>query len=107
MPEPESSVCARSLTEAMHTILSRSISCEWPHRLATARRLPFFERLVFSLRHYKQIDVLAAYPRTRAWLETAMCRESFVKTRRPEDKLVALYDRFLAVDYAFGGLNKN
>ena len=36
-----------------------------------------------------------------------MSRPSFAATKRPEDKLVALYDRFLQVDYSFGGLNKN
>jgi len=75
--------------------------------LADAAALPFFERLVFSLAHYKQIDALASYPRTRAWLEVAMARESFVKTKRPEAKLIASYDRFLKADYAFGGLNRN
>ena len=75
--------------------------------LADAAALPFFERLVFSLAHYQQLDALAPFPRTRAWLELAMRRASFVKTKRPEEKLVALYDRFLATDYAFGGLNKN
>merc|ERR1712187_176752 len=75
--------------------------------LADAAALPFFERLVFSLLHYKQLDALASYPRTRAWIETAMTRESFIKTRRPEEKLVELYDKFLAMDYSFGGLNQN
>lgn len=81
--------------------------CGATFTLADAAALPFFERLVFSLRHYKGLDTLAAYPRTSTWLETAMARESFQTTRRPEEKLVALYDRFLAVDYSFGGLNKN
>ena len=50
---------------------------------------------------------LTQFPRTRAWLETAMSRESFAKTKRPESKLIELYERFLAVDYSFGGLNQN
>ena len=75
--------------------------------LADAAALPFFERLVFSLVHFKQHDALSAYPRTRRWLETAMDRDSFKTTKRPEAKLVELYERFLAMDYKFGGLNKN
>lgn len=75
--------------------------------LADAAALPFFERLVFSLGHFKDIDALAPYPRTRAWLDEAMARPSFAATRRPEEKLVALYERFLAADYSFGGLNRN
>ena len=74
--------------------------------LADCAALPFFERLVFSLSHYRRLDALAAFPRTRAWLETAMGRDSFAKTRRPEAKLIELYDRFLQVDYDFGGLAK-
>lgn len=81
--------------------------CGEAFTLADVAALPFFERLVFSLRHYKQLDALVAYPRTRAWMELAMSRPSFAATKRPEDKLVALYDRFLQVDYSFGGLNKN
>ena len=65
-----------------------------------------FWRPTFSLAHYKQLDVLAPFPRTQAWLELAMQRESFAKTRRPEAKLIELYDRFLQVDYDFGGLAK-
>ena len=47
------------------------------------------------------------HPRTAAWLEAAMARPSFRATARPEDKLIALYERFLAVDYSFGGMNRN
>ena len=81
--------------------------CGEAFTLADAAALPFFERLVFSLSHYKKIDALAPYPRTSAWLRTAMGRRSFEVTRRPESKLIELYDRFLAADYAFGGLNKS
>ena len=80
--------------------------CGEEFSLADAAALPFFERLTFSLRHFKQLDPLARYPRTAEWLHTAMARRSFAATKRPEDKLVALYERFLAVDYSFGGLNK-
>jgi len=75
--------------------------------LADAAALPFFERLAFSLMHFRKMDALSQFPRTRAWLETAMSRESFAKTKRPESKLIELYERFLAVDYSFGGLNQN
>ena len=75
--------------------------------LADAAALPFFERLVFSLRHFKRLEPLKRHPRTAAWLEAAMARPSFRATARPEDKLIALYERFLAVDYSFGGMNRN
>ena len=75
--------------------------------LADAAALPFFERLTFSLSHFKQLDVLASFPLTSAWLDRAIARPSFQATKRPEEDLVALYERFLAMDYSFGGLNKN
>ena len=75
--------------------------------LADVSALPFFERLVFSLSHFKGTDPLEGFPRTAEWLRRAMQRESFITTKRPEDKLVALYERFLAIDYGFGGLNKS
>lgn len=81
--------------------------CGADFTLADAAALPFFERLVFSLRHFKKLEPLKGYPRTAAWLEAAMARPSFRATERPEDKLVALYERFLAVDYSFGGMNRN
>jgi glutathione S-transferase len=74
--------------------------------LADVNALPFFERLVFSLNHFKQYDALANFPATRNWLERAMARPSFQATKRPEDALVELYQRFINADYDFGGLNK-
>ena len=77
--------------------------------LADVAALPFFERLTFSLRHFKQYDAIDArrFPRTAAWLERAFARPSFVTTKRPEESLVELYETFLRVDYSFGGLNRN
>ena len=75
--------------------------------LADANAFPFFERLVFSLRHYRRVDALAAFPRTRAWFEACTARPSVAATLRPEADLAALYDTFLAADYKFGGLNRN
>jgi len=75
--------------------------------LADAAALPFFERLVFSLEHFKAARPLDDFPRTKAWFKHASARASFEATRRPKDKLVELYERFLSVDYKFGGLNKS
>ena len=41
------------------------------------------------------------------WLETAMAHESFLVTKRPEQKLEEVYKMFLSVNYKFGGLNQN
>ena len=101
---------AEALNEALRYYEKHLVGpylCGENFTLADAAALPFFERLLFSLAHYKKLDPLQAFPRTRSWLETAMLRTSFQRTKRPEEKLIALYDRFLAVDYSFGGLNKN
>ena len=66
--------------------------------LADVAALPFFERLTFSLRHFKQYDAIDArrFPRTAAWLERAFARPSFVTTKRPEESLVPLDTRWQA-----------
>jgi len=75
--------------------------------LADVSALPFFERLIFSCRRYKGYEIPHSMGRLRAWLELAMQRPSFLVTKRPENKLEELYNRFLDVDYKFGGLNRN
>jgi len=75
--------------------------------LADANAVPFFERLAFSLRRFRGHDALAAFPRTRAWFEACKARPSVAATLRPEADLAALYEKFLAADYKFGGLNRN
>ena len=51
----------------------------------------------------KRVTVYCA----RVVVNTLSRRASFQVTKRPEDKLAALYEQFLAADYAFGGLNQN
>ena len=77
--------------------------------LADVAALPFFERLLVSLREFKGYDPVPTdrYPRLTAWLDVAMERASFAVTRRPEDKLIEVYRMFFNRDYAFGGLNRN
>lgn len=75
--------------------------------LADVSSLPFFERLIFSCRRYKDFEIPNSMGRLRAWLDLAMQRPSFLATKRPDDKLEEVYNRFLQVDYKFGGLNRN
>lgn len=75
--------------------------------LADVAAVPFFERLEFSLRHFKGLEPLENFPHTREWFELVQARPSFKVTKRPEDKLRELYEQFVASDYAFGGLNQN
>mmetsp|Transcript_17250 Transcript_17250/g.52160 ORF Transcript_17250/g.52160 Transcript_17250/m.52160 type:complete len:120 (-) Transcript_17250:302-661(-) len=74
--------------------------------LADIAALPFFERMIFSLRKYCDFDPLEKFPHTAAWWELASSRPSFLVTKRDEQALEQLYDKFLAVDYTFGGLAK-
>lgn len=80
--------------------------CGKSFTLADAVALPFFERLTFSLLHFKGNDVLQEYPRTRVWLDVAMRRRSFQITKRPVHKLISLYEVFIGANYSFGGLNQ-
>lgn len=75
--------------------------------LADVSALPFFERLIFSCRRFKEYEIPARMERLRTWLDKAMSQPSFVATKRPEEKLEEVYQRFLAVNYTFGGLNRN
>mmetsp|Transcript_21845 Transcript_21845/g.45051 ORF Transcript_21845/g.45051 Transcript_21845/m.45051 type:complete len:265 (+) Transcript_21845:35-829(+) len=75
--------------------------------LADVSALPFFERLIFSCRRFKEYEIPSRMKRLSSWLDKAMSQASFVATKRPEDKLEEVYQRFLAVNYTFGGLNRN
>ncbi|CAE7235922.1 DHAR1 [Symbiodinium sp. CCMP2592] len=67
--------------------------------LADVSALPFFERLIFSCRRFKEYEIPSQMKRLRTWLDKAMSQPSFVATKRPEDKLEEVYQRFLAVNY--------
>jgi len=75
--------------------------------LADVNALPFFERLVFSCRRFKGYEIPESMTRLHSWLNLVMQRPSFIATKRPEDKLEEVYQKFLKVDYKFGGLNRN
>ncbi|CAK9038346.1 Probable glutathione S-transferase DHAR1 [Durusdinium trenchii] len=75
--------------------------------LAEASALPFFERLTFSCRRFKDYEIPKDMTRLQKWLDKAMRHSSFQATKRPEDKLEEVYRMFLSVDYKFGGLNRN
>jgi len=75
--------------------------------LADVNALPFFERLVFSCERFKGFKIPKGMKRLRAWLDRAMGRPSFLATKRPDEKLEEVYQRFIDADYKFGGLNRN
>lgn len=75
--------------------------------LADANAAPFFERLLFSCRRFKDFQIPSDMGRLRAWLDLVLSRPSFLATKRPEEKLEEVYQLFLQRDYKFGGLNRN
>jgi len=76
--------------------------------IADVHFLPFFLRLVVSLRYFKEYEVPSEkYPRLLQWLEICSRRDS-VKAASPSDeRIIELYKKFVEAEYGFGGLNKN
>mmetsp|Transcript_40055 Transcript_40055/g.101754 ORF Transcript_40055/g.101754 Transcript_40055/m.101754 type:complete len:285 (-) Transcript_40055:535-1389(-) len=75
--------------------------------LADVSALPFFERLTYSLLRFKNYEMPVSLQRLREWLALVNSRPSFIATKRPDDKLEEVYQKFLDMNYKFAGLNKN
>ena len=76
--------------------------------LADIHVLPFFLRLVITLKHYKGYDVPKdRFARLLEWYDLCSQRESVSTASKSVDEIIQVYNRFFEVDYAFGGLNKN
>merc|ERR1712224_155594 len=67
--------------------------------LADINAIPFFERLTYSCRRFKQYEIPDSLKRLQAWLALVNARQSFLVTKRPEDGLEQVYQRFLKMDY--------
>jgi glutathione S-transferase len=76
--------------------------------LSDVHLLPFMQRLVVSLRHFKSYELpLDKFPRLLAWFELCSHRESVKGAALTEEKIIELYSMFVNMDYKFGGLNAN
>ena len=76
--------------------------------LADVHVLPFFLRLVVTLKHYKGYEIpKERFDRLLQWYEICSQRESVSTASKSVDEIIQVYNRFFEVDYAFGGLNKN
>lgn len=76
--------------------------------LAEAHVLPFFLRLVVSLKHFKGYEIPPAkYSRLLEWYELCSQRESVKAAAKSEEKIIEVYGKFIEMKYGFGGLNKN
>lgn len=76
--------------------------------LADIHVLPFFLRLTITLDHYKGYKLSKEnFPKLLDWFDICSQRESVKPTTKSREEIIEVYDRFIKVDYAFGGLNKN
>lgn len=84
--------------------------------LADIHVLPFILRMLIALKHYKNgYEVLSSSPTTGSsrfqplldWFQLCSKRSSVQAVSKTNDQIVQVYDKFMDMDYAFGGLNKN
>mmetsp|Transcript_12403 Transcript_12403/g.23246 ORF Transcript_12403/g.23246 Transcript_12403/m.23246 type:complete len:295 (+) Transcript_12403:94-978(+) len=76
--------------------------------LADLHVLPFIQRLVVSLRHWKDYKLPQdKFPRLLVWFSSCLERESVKTSSMDDGKIIEVYQRFMDVNYSFGGLNKN
>jgi len=76
--------------------------------LADVHVLPFFLRLVVSLKHFKGYDI----PQEKCsklldWFQLCSERESVKAASKSEEQIIEVYKKFVDMKYKFGGLNKN
>lgn len=76
--------------------------------LADIHLLPFFLRLTITLKHYKGYELSEdKVPHLLAWFDLCSQRDSVRLAAKSKEIIIEVYNRFVEVDYAFGGLNKN
>ncbi|OEU06544.1 glutathione S-transferase [Fragilariopsis cylindrus CCMP1102] len=76
--------------------------------LADVHVFPFIQRLVITLKHYKDYELQKdKFPKLLAWIDICLARESVKESSMAKEKTISVYDRFVNGDYKFGGLNKN
>ena len=76
--------------------------------LADVHVLPFLQRLVITLKHWKNYELPKdKSPNLLLWLDACLSRESVKESSMSKEKTIEVYTRFVDADYQFGGLNKN
>ncbi|KAL7437470.1 hypothetical protein ACHAXH_004205 [Discostella pseudostelligera] len=76
--------------------------------LADLHLFPFIQRLVVTLKEWKGYELPQdKFPILLAWFPACMERESVKESSMTTDEIIEVYERFVSVDYKFGGLNKN
>jgi len=76
--------------------------------LADLHVLPFIQRLVITLRHWKNYEIpTSKFSKLLAWFDECIERDSVKQSSMTKEKTLEIYKMFVESDYAFGGLNKN
>ena len=76
--------------------------------LADVHVLPFIQRLVITLQHWKNYEIPKdKFPKLLLWFYICRERDSVKQSSMSKEKTLEVYKMFVESDYAFGGLNKN
>ena len=76
--------------------------------LADAHLLPFMTRLLVSLRHFKNYELAPQlFQKLVAWHQECMQRPTVQAATPSEERIIEVYQKFVQIDYSFGGLNAN
>lgn len=76
--------------------------------LADVHVLPFFLRLTITLDHFKGYKLpKEKFPNLLEWFDLCSAKESVKPSAKTREEHIAKYNRYMKLDNAFGGLNKN
>ncbi|GFH53673.1 glutathione S-transferase [Chaetoceros tenuissimus] len=76
--------------------------------IADLHLLPFLQRLVITLKYWKNYELpQAKFGRLSKWLDACLDRDSVKESSMSERDTIEVYKKFVEADYKFGGLNKN
>lgn len=76
--------------------------------MADIHVLPFFGRMMVSLRHYKNYTPpKSKFNSLLNWFDLCMERSSVQTVIPSDDKILEVYERFVNANYSFGGKNRN
>ncbi|KAL7547434.1 hypothetical protein ACHAWF_012067, partial [Thalassiosira exigua] len=76
--------------------------------LAGVHVFPFLQRLTVTLKHWKGYELPEGkFARLREWIGRCEERPSARASSMTKEEIIEVYERFVEVDYGFGGLNRN
>lgn len=104
----------RNLEDALYTLQESIKARGGPYlmgqhfTLADAHVLPFFQRLVVSLKHFKGYEIPKdEFAVLLEWYAVCSERDSVKAVSKSDDKVIEVYQKFIDMKYSFGGLNQN